>query len=420
MKMVEALEMQSEPLAIELERKIKEFKPPPSLAISMMRAGAADQEMLKELLGFLEELPRMRGGVQIAKAFNSRMRAFSHNLPPSMKKASRFLSVPGVRGIAGTALKWLVLNKLGEYFIIKGQEDLWQNVFKNAKQGAGTIVDFLGESARSEEEAERAFKRYQRIIPFLGEYFRDVRVLKDRKYIPHIAIKFSSLASYFGVENYNESKEVVLERFSEIIRLAKKHGVFVTVDTERAKDNRLIEDIFFTVITAREFRYLTRVGIALQAYLLNSLEKAVLFANIAEKRGAPFGVRLVKGAYWEEDRDFVFQNKWETDRSFNEILYFFLRNWRNIRVSPATHNPRSIAFAMRAASFWGVIDEPDFNFQVLRALGEPARELLCGLTMPTLVYCAVSSGNMGADMAFFARRIRENTSNQGILASLLK
>ena len=69
---------------------------------------------------------------------------------------------------------------------------------------------------------------------------------------------------------------------------------------------------------------------------------------------------------------------------------------------------------------FGVLDDPNFTFQVIYGIGEPHRRVLCAKKMPVLVYTGVApDGNLEAGMSFIVRRLVENTSNQGILSELI-
>lgn len=354
-------------LGWELEEKMRKQVPFWSIPILMLRLAAQSKQMRDKFLKLVDVLPAL-----------------------SNKEVNWLI-------------KWLIVNKLAPHFIVKNLTDLEYINYS-------VSVDFLGESVVSEKEAQN----------FLWQYLRFIQNPGREK---NIAVKFSSLYPFFGPENYEESKKQVKNRFSRILRAAKENNAFVTVDAEHYQFRNLIEDIFCETILEEEFRNYTNVGIALQAYLRDSFDSAGRLLEVAKKRRNPFAVRLVKGAYWDQEVALalqknwpvpVFVNKQKTDINFDGILYFLMQNWKFICVLPATHNPENIAFALDLKA---KLPSRCLEFQVLYGLGEPVRKVLCQEKIPVRVYTPV--GDLVTGMSYFARRILENTANEGFLFKLV-
>ncbi len=80
----------------------------------------------------------------------------------------------------------------------------------------------------------------------------------------------------------------------------------------------------------------------------------------------------------------------------------------------ATHNVRSIAHALARAEERGM-DFRRFEFQMLYGMAEPVKAALLQLNCRVREYCPV--GELLPGMAYLVRRLLENTSNEGFLAS---
>lgn len=353
-------------LAVELEEKIRKQVPRWSIPVLMLRLAAQNKKMRNKFLKLVDVLPALPN-----------------------------------KGIKIYFLKWLVEKKLAPYFIVKNLANL-ENI------NYPVSVDFLGELVVSEKEAQN----------FLWQYLRFIQNPGGESGEKNIAIKFSSLFPFFGPENYEESKKQIKNRFSRILRTAQESKAFITVDAEHYQLRNLIEEIFCETILEPEFENYGNVGIALQAYLRDSFDSAEKLLEAAKKRPNSFLVRLVKGAYWDQETASalqknwpvpVFQNKKETDENFDKLVCFFMKNREYIRLAPATHNPDNIAFARNF--------NKELEFQVLYGLGEPIRKVLYQEKIPVRVYTPV--GDLINGMSYFARRILENTANEGFLFKLI-
>ena len=277
-------------------------------------------------------------------------------------------------------------------------------------------MDFVGEAVVSEKEAEEYVNRYLVAIATHGKSGR-----------LSISIKPSSLYSMFGPENYAESKRVVLNQLSRIFRLAKEYDTAITIDAEQNYYRQLIEDIFCTIVMMPEFKNMRNIGIALQTYRKNAMDSAGELVFVAKKRRHPFFIRLVKGAYWDSEVAWAQQKGWEmplfwkkeeTDKNFIDVARYLFSNWLTVYVSPATHNPESIAYMIYLAERAGVQFDSNFRFETLYGLGAPIRIALKQNDCQVLEYIPV--GNLKEGMSYMARRILENTSNDGFLVELLK
>ena len=154
----------------------------------------------------------------------------------------------------------------------------------------------------------------------------------------------------------------------------------------------------------------------MQAYLRDAEDDIARLRALAECRGAPFSVRLVKGAYWEEERIVAAQNdgprrsaKTRPQPTHPTALH---RRLARRVAAPAprlgTHNPRSIAQAVVKAKARGVTS--GIEFQMLFGMAEELRTAVVAEGYRTRVYVPV--GAVVPGMAYLVRRLLENTSNQ--------
>jgi RHH-type proline utilization regulon transcriptional repressor/proline dehydrogenase/delta 1-pyrroline-5-carboxylate dehydrogenase len=180
-------------------------------------------------------------------------------------------------------------------------------------------------------------------------------------------------------------------------------------------------EVFEQILSEDEFRAMENVGIAIQCYLRDVDEDLNGLAAWVRRRGTPIGVRLVKGAYWDFETAHakatgwpvpVFEEKWQTDASFERQCRLLLRHAELIRPAVGSHNVRSIAYAIATAKHLGVPRE-DLEIQMLYGMGDAEKHVLCDLDYRVRVY--MPYGELVPGMAYLVRRLLENTSNDSFL-----
>jgi RHH-type proline utilization regulon transcriptional repressor/proline dehydrogenase/delta 1-pyrroline-5-carboxylate dehydrogenase len=182
-------------------------------------------------------------------------------------------------------------------------------------------------------------------------------------------------------------------------------------------------ELVLGVLAEPEFAPGPSAGVVLQAYLRDSpaqLDRLLEWAEATE-REQPLVVRLVKGAYWDQEvvearqhgwRPPVFERKADCDRNFELLTRRLLDARPLVRVKVGSHNLRSVAHAIAYNRLQGG-DDADLELQVLRGLGDELAEALRAERLRVRSYCPV--GDLVAGMAYLVRRLLENTSNDSFL-----
>jgi RHH-type proline utilization regulon transcriptional repressor/proline dehydrogenase/delta 1-pyrroline-5-carboxylate dehydrogenase len=182
-------------------------------------------------------------------------------------------------------------------------------------------------------------------------------------------------------------------------------------------------ELVFDMLDEPELRDGPSAGIVMQAYLRESqeqLERVIEWCRTSGRR-PPLVVRLVKGAYWDHEVVEARQHGWtppvweekaESDRSFEALTRMLVDAREHLRPAIASHNLRSVAHAIAYNRTTGGSDG-DLELQVLRGLGDELAAALSAHDMRVRIYCPV--GDMVAGMAYLVRRLLENTSNESFL-----
>lgn len=158
-------------------------------------------------------------------------------------------------------------------------------------------------------------REYNQIIPLLNNNLR-------------VALKLSSLNF-----NYNSCSNLI----SKFIL----NGIEVMIDAENSKYNKQYNDISNLLIN--DFNK-DKVNIfkTYQMYRKDSLLNLENDIKINQDLGNYLGVKLVRGAYWNQEKDNLelFTNKYETDMNYNRAILILYE--KEIKSILATHNDESI------------------------------------------------------------------------------
>lgn len=158
-----------------------------------------------------------------------------------------------------------------------------------------------------------------------------------------------------------------------------------------------------------------------QAYLRDSAAHLDEVVEFAQRRGTPFQVRLVKGAYWDYETIHAAANRWPapvyqqkaaTDQNYEVLLARLVAHADLLLPAVASHNPRAHALAEALAEARG-LPPGTVEHQTLHHTLEPLSAALAERGWVSRDYVPV--GELIPGMAYLVRRILENSSQAGFL-----
>ncbi len=296
-------------------------------------------------------------------------------------------------------------------------------------RGLGFSIDLLGEAVVSEYEALDYQDRYLHLVDLLGTAQTKWPALGsisgelDWGHSPRVNISLKTSAMYSQINPcaVRHSIEKSKERLRPILRKAIHSGAFICLDMEHYSIKNFTLALYRSLMEEPEFRGYPHTGIVIQAYLQDSESDIERMIEWAREGDFHFTIRLVKGAYWDQEvihaRQMnwpapVFTNKLETDANFERLARLILKNSPHVRLACASHNVRSIAAVVEAAKDLGLSND-DLEYQVLYGMGEPVRIALNKAGLHVRVYCPI--GEMVQGMSYLVRRLLENTANESFL-----
>jgi RHH-type proline utilization regulon transcriptional repressor/proline dehydrogenase/delta 1-pyrroline-5-carboxylate dehydrogenase len=320
------------------------------------------------------------------------------------------------------------ITRMAEQFIlgetaaqaVEGAARLWA-------QGIATTVDLLGEKTIVATEADRYADRVVEVLDALADaapgWTDQPRLERDdlgpRPRV-NVSVKPTALAVHYEPLTREHGLASARERMRRICLRAGERGATVHVDMEHADAKDLTLELFRDLATDPELAHVD-LGIVIQAYLRDSRDDLAEVIAVSALRERPLTVRLVKGAYWDTETIQaraagwpvpVFEDKDETDASYERCVRLLHDHHGEVRAAFASHNLRSLAYAVEYGRESGIPDD-GFEIQMLHGMAEPIHQAIRRMGLRLRVYAPV--GELVPGMAYLVRRLLENTSNESFV-----
>ena len=388
-----------------------------------------DETLKVQMFRFIDVLPLLKTGDQVARHLQEYFLNHKEIFPIAVQWG---LDVATQSTAAARAVALAVrrnATRMAQRFIAGSTPtEALTAIRKLRRQSLAFTLDLLGEATLSEEEAEAYQQRYLMLLRSLADAAQNWEPvpLIDTSHtgpIPsiNVSLKLTALYSQFDAIDPAHSAAQVKTRLRPILHIAKELGAFVTVDMEQYRYKDLTLRVCKEIFNENEFRTWPHVGIVLQAYLRETEQDVHDLLAWAKERGTPISVRLVRGAYWDyetviaQQRHWpipVFTRKWETDVNFERLVTLLLEHTHLVHPAIATHNIRSIAYALATARALG-LPERAIEFQMLYGMGDAIKATLVQLGQRVRVYAPFCE--LLPSMGYLVRRLLENTSNDSFL-----
>ncbi len=289
-------------------------------------------------------------------------------------------------------------------------------------------MDLLGEAVISEPEAQSYLERYLHMMTELSaraKNWTDIDLIDraDNESLPkvQVSVKLSAFYSQFDPLDPVTTATKVSEPVRILLRRAAELGCGVHFDMEQYAYKTLTLDILKQVLLEPEFCDRTDVGITLQGYLRDSVQDLIDLIAWAKERGKPIAVRLVKGAYWDQETIKAYQHSWDqpvysqkssTDANYERLIEILLENHQYLYAAIGSHNVRSLAKAIAIAQTLN-IPHRHFELQALYGMGDRFTKPIVDMGYRLRIYCPF--GDLIPGMSYLIRRLLENTANSSFL-----
>lgn len=283
-----------------------------------------------------------------------------------------------------------------------------------------TLLDYSAEGKETTADFQYAATE---TIATIRMAHRDSRVpfsvFKPTGIIPYRLLAKKNINAELNQEEALEWK-LAMERIHDICSAGRNNEVPIFIDAEETwfQDaiDVLVEELMQTYNTEKAMVYNT-----IQLYRKDRLQFLKDSFEKAQKGGYKLGVKLVRGAYMEKERDRakeqgypspIHTSKDDTDRDYDLALKFCIDNHPNIELIAGTHNEKSSKYLTELMAQKGLKPEDrHVFFSQLYGMSDNISFNLAASHYNVVKY--VPYGPILEVMPYLIRRAEENTSIAG-------
>ena len=387
-----------------------------------------------QMFRLIDCLPALSTKAEIASHLQEYLGDESVELPQSLKSLLNFADADSIPAqVAATTLSGAVETLARKYVAGENVPQALKSIERLRKQSMTFTLDLLGEAVITEAEAEAYLNQYLELMEQLTDAAKGWKTVPqidsaDGIELPKVQVtmKLTAFYSQFDPLDVEGSREKVGAHIRTLLRRAKELGVAVHFDMEQYRYKDATLATLKKLLMEDEFRARTDIGVTLQAYLRDTYADLKDLIEWAKKRENPITVRLVKGAYWDQETITARQNHWptpvynhksSTDANFERMTQLLLENNEYLYAAIGSHNVRSQALALAVARDLN-IPSRRIEFQVLYGMADTLAVALVKQGHRVRVYCPY--GDLIPGMAYLIRRLLENTANSSFLRQSLE
>ncbi len=373
-------------------------------------------------------------------SFDNSENAFAYKSDKELKRASFLFSTMGYQWLVdagvritpfvlktGLPIKGLIKQTIFKQFV--GGESLQETapVAKTlANFGVQVILDYGVEGKEGEANFEHATEEFIKVINYAA----------SQPNIPFISVKVTGLGRFGLLETLHEAPrlrsgihdneleeeewERVMDRMYRICSVAAEKNVGVLIDAEETWIQDPVDRL--TMDMMEEFNKEKAIVFnTIQLYRHDRFHFYQLSHKIARQKGFILGMKLVRGAYMEKERNRAIEkgyrspiqpDKQSTDADYDAAVNYSIENIDTISTIVASHNEKSNLLAVELMEKKGLpFNHPHLHFSQLYGMSDHITFNLAKAG------CSVSKylpfGPIKDVIPYLMRRAQENSSVSG-------
>jgi proline dehydrogenase len=295
-----------------------------------------------------------------------------------------------------------------------------QTVEALGKYNIGTILDYSVEGKHEETDLDATAL----------EIIRTAEIAKGNLMIPFCVFKVTGIARFELLEKVsakgdlteNEKEEFrrVTERVNKICKAAFDSGTPVFLDAEESWIQPAIDDLCHSMMALYN-KEKAIVFNTFQIYRHDRLEFLKQSHAKAKQANYFYGVKLVRGAYMEKERNRALEmnyespiqpNKFAADRDYNLSLQYMVENLDSFSICAGSHNEESALFLTQLMENYKIPkNDKRIYFAQLLGMSDHISFNLANAGYNVAKY--VPYGPVKEVLPYLIRRAEENTSVKG-------
>ncbi len=283
-----------------------------------------------------------------------------------------------------------------------------------------SVLDYSVEGKEEEEQFELALEKTLTIIEFVEE--------KDA--IPFAVFKPTGFGRFELYRKVSEGKSLtheeeeewsrVVNRYEKVAQACHDKDIALLVDAEETWMQKAADDLVEELMEKYNQKKVVVFG-TLQLYRHDRFAYLKDLHKRAKERGYKVGMKLVRGAYMEKERERAEElgypspicvDKSSTDENFNEVLRYMFDNLDDMAIFCGTHNEESSYLLIDLIQKSGLPkDDPRIWFGQLFGMSDNISFNLAHEGFNVAKY--LPFGPVKDVMPYLIRRAEENTSVAG-------
>lgn len=287
-------------------------------------------------------------------------------------------------------------------------------------KGFRYTYDMLGESAFTQEDAQRYYDDYVASVHAVGKVSRGMGVYNSSG----VSVKLSAIHPRYSLAQHKRVIDELYPRLKSLFLLAKQYDIGLNIDAEEADRLEISLDLMDRLLTDPDLAGFNGIGFVVQAYQKRCPYVVDYLIERARANNRKLMIRLVKGAYWDSEVKRsqadctegypVFSRKVHTDLNYIVCAKKLLAAQDVIYPQFATHNAQTLA------TIYHLAQGKRFEFQCLHGMGETLYDHVVGpknLNVQCRIYAPV--GSYETLLAYLVRRLLENGSNSSFVNQIV-
>ncbi len=307
------------------------------------------------------------------------------------------------------------------------REEYQKVIDQLARAGIGAILDYSVEGEGDEAEFEQTA---QAII-------QTIRAARLSDNIPCACMKMTGIgdaalfAKMSAKQTLSQEEELawtrIRGRLEAICKQAADSGTPIYIDAEESWIQAAMDELAEEMMQIHN-QDKAIVFTTLQLYRTDRVDYFKRLIAMARKKSFRLGVKIVRGAYMEQERDRarklgypspIQPDKPATDQAFDTCIHLFIDNIENVEICVGTHNEYSCKLLAGLMAERGIAtDHPHIFFSQLYGMSDHISYKLAHARYNVTKY--LPYGPVASTLPYLARRAEENTAIAGQMSKELE
>ena len=235
------------------------------------------------------------------------------------------------------------------------EEDCMQTIDKMYTKNVHSVLDYSVEGKEIESQFDHVMDKTLDLINFVNE--------KDA--IPFAVFKPTGFGRFSLYQKITENKKLtpsekeewdkVVDRYEAVAKASFEKDIPLLIDAEESWMQKAADELIEDLMEKYNKEKVIVFG-TLQLYRHDRLDYLKRLHQRAKKNGFKIGMKLVRGAYMEKEReraiemgykDPICKNKSDTDKNYDEVMLYMFDNLNDMAIFNGTHNEESSQLFMK-------------------------------------------------------------------------